>query len=200
MRRLPFILALLFCAVSVLLAQNDPPIPQNCQIKNQLTGAEYRRWLKGCEKAYKTRDKVRKIREKEAMDTPVRVMFRASAPQIKPLILRRMLDQGSNLFSDSDSRLTFWERLGGGSGFAYALGASVAGRGNVRPELHIDFILISLGNETEVRVLCNIAETSERHGNTTSREAGSCGWRNLSFTEMLESIRVELSAPPEGGD
>jgi hypothetical protein len=185
-------IALIFSLSPALLAQDDRAAVR--ARRNEAKQAE-RRLRKQAEEDRKLAKALAKIDERELMNRPIRAVFPATPAQIKPLILRHMLNRGSNFVSDSESRLSFWERLEGGAGFGYALGASMAGRGTVRPELHIDFILIRLAPETEVRVLCAIAETSQRHGQTVSGDAGGCGRETPRLIEILKSIRTELSNP-----
>jgi len=147
----------------------------------------------------KEEKKAAKLRKQEAKRLgvkPLSVEFNATPAEIRPGILRAMLNRGATLGSDSEIQITFWQAVRGASGFGYQLGAAMAGRGNVRPEQYVRFVFLPAQNGTEVRVFCGQAETSERSNATIRGEDSPCP-QNIDLLEMLESIKI--AQPPEPG-
>jgi len=188
----PLAFALFVSSLMSFAAQDHDALPRDRRVESGLTGREL-------QKRTTERSKGRNAREKRLANTPIEMILAAAPAQIKPLILERMVERKATFISGSEFRLSFSEPVAGSSRdwktwvtLGYYAGPSVPSPRTMRPELHIDFLLIPLGAETDVRVLCATDENSPHHHPTISARGRACGRKTLGLIELLESVKAEL--------
>jgi hypothetical protein len=136
--------------------------------------------------------KLRKQREREAVNLVPRATIRADIKRVRSELVRIMIDRRWDLSSDTQLSLVF-QRPGNvdGSAFGYMLGARMSGDRLYSPVDEVKFTLIEQQDAVEVVARCESVFTTRDGVKRAISRANDGNW-NLGLQEVLDSIKHNI--------